>query len=86
MMNLPFIKSFIQYFVPIVLIVIVISTFLFELRNDGELHIIKSREVDTIQLIKSSFESVWFLSQHFMDTGSNGRMFISESTQFLPMR
>jgi hypothetical protein len=57
MMNWSFFKSFIQYFIPIVLIVVILSTILFELRNDSELHIIKSREVDTIQLIKNSFEN-----------------------------
>jgi len=57
MMNWSFVKSFLQYFFPMVFLVLIISTILFELRKNSELHIIKSREIDTIQLINKSFEN-----------------------------
>jgi len=57
MMNWAFFKNFIRYFIPIVLVVTIISTILFKLRNDIELHILKNREKDTIHLLKDSFEN-----------------------------
>jgi hypothetical protein len=55
--NWSFVKSYIQYFLPMVLVVIIISTLLFEFRKESELHILKRRETDKIRLIKESFEN-----------------------------
>lgn len=55
--NWLFIRGFLQYFLPMVLVVIIISTLIFEYRNNSELQMLKRRETDKIQLIKESFEN-----------------------------
>lgn len=57
MINWSFLKNFLQYFLPLVLGVFIISILLFELHNDSELHIIKSREKDTVHLLRKSMEN-----------------------------
>ena len=75
-MKLKVLKSFFLYFIPIVLIVIIISTILFEIRNDIEIQLIKDREKDTIQLVKTSLENEF-------DAIISDLMLLAESEQLI---